>query len=81
MDTGETMKLPATTRQALILDAAIRCANRDGLLRVTWAAVAAECEIETSDRTVRAYFPRSTALWDAIAADERFTGERNGYRA
>lgn len=74
------MKLPATTRQTIILDAAIRCANRDGLLRVTWNAVAAECEIETSDRTVRAYFPRVSALWDAIAADERFTGDRMGYQ-
>lgn len=75
------MKLPATTRQNLILDAAIRCANRDGLLRVTWNAVATECEIETSDRTVRAYFPRYTALWDAIVSDDRFTGDRMGYRA
>lgn len=74
------MKLPATTRRALILDAAIRVANRDGLLRVNWNAVAAECDMETSDRTVRAYFPRYQALWDAVAADERFTGDKMGYR-
>lgn len=74
------MKLPATTRRTLILDAAIRCANRDGLLRVTWNAVATECEIETSDRTVRAYFPRYEALWNAVAADERFVGDKMGYR-
>ncbi len=73
------MKLPATTRRALILDAAIRCANRDGLLRVNWNAVAVECEMETSDRTVRAYFPRYTSLWDAVVADKRFTGDRMGY--
>lgn len=75
------MKLPAATRQSLILDAAIRCANRDGLLRVTWNAVALECEVETSDRTVRAYYPRYTALWNAVAGDPRFTGDRMGYQA
>lgn len=74
------MKLPATTRRALILDAAIRVANRDGLLRVNWNAVAAECDMETSDRTVRAYFPRYTALWDAVKADARFTGDDMGYQ-
>lgn len=73
------MKLPATVRRTIILDAAIRVANRDGLLRVTWNAVADECETETTDRTVRAYFPRYQALWDAIAADERFTGDKMGY--
>lgn len=74
------MKLPATTRRTIILDAAIRVANRDGLLRVTWNAVASECEIETSDRNVRAYFPRYTALWNAVAGDERFVGDKMGYR-
>lgn len=74
------MKLPATARRNIILDAAIRVANRDGLLRVTWNAVATECEMETSDRTVRAYFQRYQALWDAVAADSRFVGDRMGYR-
>lgn len=73
------MKLPATTRRSIILDAAIRIANRDGLLRVNWNAVASECELETTDRNVRAYYPRYTALWDAVAADARFTGDRMGY--
>lgn len=63
----------------MILDAAIRVANRDGLLRATWTAVSGECEMETSERTVRAYFPRYTALWSAIVDDERFTGDRMGY--
>jgi DNA-binding transcriptional regulator YbjK len=75
------MKLPAPTRRTIILDAAIRVANRDGLLRVNWNAVASECEMETSDRTVRAYFPRYTALWDAVAADSRFVGDKMGYQA
>lgn len=74
------MKLPATIRQTLILDAAIRVANRDGLLRVNWNTVAAECEMETSERTVRAYYPRFTALLDAVAADARFDGDRMGYQ-
>jgi AcrR family transcriptional regulator len=74
------MKLPATTRRTIILDAAIRVANRDGLLRVTWNAVASECEMETSDRNVRAYFPRYTTLWNAVADDERFVGDKMGYR-
>ena len=65
----------------MILDAAIRVANRDGLLRTTWNAVASECEMETSDRTVRAYFERYTTLWDSIIADDRFTGDRMSYRA
>jgi hypothetical protein len=74
------MKLPATTRRNIILDAAIRVANRDGLLRVTWNTIATECSTETTDRTVRAYFPRYSLLWDAVAADSRFVGDRMGYR-
>lgn len=74
------MKLPATIRRSIILDAAIRVANRDGLLRVNLNAVAAECEMDTSERTVRAYYPRFTALLDAVAADARFVGDKMGYQ-
>jgi len=74
------MKLPAKIRRNIILDAAIRVANRDGLLRVTWDAVAIECEPGTTGRTVRAYYQRYQNLWNAIAVDERFFGDRMGYR-
>lgn len=72
------MKLPADVRASHILEAAIRVANRHGLLRATWNAVAAECGVETSERTVRAYFKNYTTLWQTIIADGRFKGDRMG---
>lgn len=74
------MRLPATVRRQIILDAAIRVANRDGLLRTYWTNVAPECEVETSASTIRSYFPRLAELWDAISRDPRFTGDRMGYQ-
>lgn len=50
------IKLQASERKALILNAAVTVANRDGLENVTFANVAGACEIATTPRTVQHYF-------------------------
>lgn len=66
MTIDPTVRLTAEQRYAIVLDAAVRLANRIGLANVNHRNTAKACEVYTSIATVRHYFPRKNDLWNAI---------------
>jgi DNA-binding transcriptional regulator YbjK len=60
------LRLDGNTRRKLILQAARKVADRDGVLKLTHEAVAEACEVETSAATVRRYFHTAADLRDAL---------------
>lgn len=61
-----TIRLDATSRRKMIVDAAIACAKDKGLFQIDFAAVASGCRVPTSEATVRRYFHTSQDLRDAV---------------
>jgi AcrR family transcriptional regulator len=59
-------RLTDEQRRNVIVTAAVRLARDEGLAYVTHGSVAKRCSIQTSVSTVRRYFPRKEALWDAV---------------
>ena len=69
-----TPKLAREERSAVILSAAIKVANEQGLTEVTFKSVAAECVMNTKPRTVADYF-KIGELRRAVVADDRASDE------
>lgn len=72
------VRLDPTSRRKMIVEAAIACANDNGLWHIDFKMVASRCKVETSEATVRRYFHTSQELRDAVvekvpalAEDER----------
>lgn len=64
-----SMRLQPDNRRAVIITAAISIAKAHGLHRVTHGAVAKQCRIETSIKTVRHYFGTQVDLWQAVLVE------------
>jgi DNA-binding transcriptional regulator YbjK len=61
------LRLDGATRRKLILDAARKVADREGVLHLTHENVAEACEVDTSAATVRRYFHTTADLRDAVS--------------
>lgn len=61
------MRMQTGDRKRMILQAAVTVANGPKMLAgVTHGAVCKQCVIQTSQRTVRRYFPLQRDLWLAV---------------
>lgn len=62
----KTKYMEADDRRALIIEAALRIANANGLVATSFAHVAAECDVDTSPATVRRFFWTKAELWREV---------------
>lgn len=67
---GNVKRLTEQQRRGVIVAAAVRVANRDGLTNVDYTTVSVECSVPTSESTVRANFPQRYDLWVAVLAHQ-----------
>lgn len=59
-------KLRASQRKRVIINAAAKVAEDIGLVNITFTNVADACAVETSDSTVRHYFPHLQDLQKSV---------------
>ena len=60
------LRLETTERRAVVVQAAVRIAESEGLASVTHGNVAGRCAVRTSVPTIRNYFPHKIDLWRAV---------------
>jgi AcrR family transcriptional regulator len=60
------VRLTASQRRTVILNAALRVANEDGLVNLSYAKVAKRCEVATKVSTIRYHYPQKITLWQAV---------------
>lgn len=65
------IRLGPKQRRAIIITAAVRLANSEGIGAVTFENVGRECEFPVAAETVRHYFSTRNNLWRAVMLDER----------
>lgn len=64
-------RLAPDNRRAVIVTAAIRIAETQGIWAVTHGSVAKRCVVPTAMRTVRHYFANRDELWRAVLEETK----------
>lgn len=65
------IRLTRKQRKAIIIDAAVQIANKEGLATLTYIVIANQCSIRTSEWTVKHYFPTKAHLFSAVANNDK----------
>ena len=65
------LRLDPVSRRKMIVEAAVKAAEKSGLLELSHAETAALCAVQTSEGTVRRYFHTAAELREAVEAARR----------